>query len=388
MSDARLVRLAASGSDAAMAAIFERHHQALHRYCHSIVGNSHDASDALQNTMVKTLRALPGETRRIVLRPWLYRIAHNESISLLRARRPESELDGAAHMSDPAPTTVTDSRERMRGLTEDLRELTERQRGALLMRELGGLGFTEVAEALGTSSTAAKQSVYEARRALQAMEEGRAMDCDAVRRTISDGDRRVLRGMRMRGHLRACAGCHDFETAMRERPVHLAALITPLPFAAAAAMLRGIVGGSGGGGGGGLAAGLAGTGKTAAGFSLSAKTAAVLAVSATLAGGVSYVVPGLDAGGPDGTAPRAAPISQTSRAPGVLGLVSSLPRASSGRAGTHSAQLRPSHHTRPAAHAPAGAGKPAGTPGGKTASAPGGKPATTSGGRPAAVPVG
>jgi DNA-directed RNA polymerase specialized sigma24 family protein len=100
--DARLVRLAAAGSEGAMAAIFERHHQALHRYCHSIVGNSHDAADALQNTMVKALRALPGERRDIVLRPWLYRIAHNESISLLRARRPESDLDAAAHLSDRA----------------------------------------------------------------------------------------------------------------------------------------------------------------------------------------------------------------------------------------------------------------------------------------------
>ena len=87
MPDERLARLAARGSEAAFAAIFERHHQALHRYCHSIVGNGHDASDALQSTMLKAYRALPGETREITLKPWLYRIAHNESISLLRARR-------------------------------------------------------------------------------------------------------------------------------------------------------------------------------------------------------------------------------------------------------------------------------------------------------------
>src|SRR4051794_25310668 len=96
-SDERLARLATAGSEAALAAIFERHQQALHRYCYSILGNSHDAADALQNTMLKALRSLPGETRRIVLRPWLYRVAHNESISLLRARRPDAELDAAAH---------------------------------------------------------------------------------------------------------------------------------------------------------------------------------------------------------------------------------------------------------------------------------------------------
>ena len=97
MPDERVARWAARGSDAAFAVIFERHHQALHRYCHTIVGNGHDASDALQSTMLKAFRALPGETREIALRPWLYRIAHNESISLLRARRSDRDLaDGGA----------------------------------------------------------------------------------------------------------------------------------------------------------------------------------------------------------------------------------------------------------------------------------------------------
>src|SRR5205085_1155204 len=161
----------AAGSAGAMTAIFERHHEALHRYCWSIVGNGHDAADALQNTMIKALRALPGETREIALRPWLYRIAHNESISLLRARRPDSALDG-----------------------------------------------------------------------------------EAIRRTIADGDRRALRGMRVRGHLRSCAGCQDFELAMRTRPQQFAAIVPPLPAAAAAAILQSVVGGGGGAGGGGMLA--------------------------------------------------------------------------------------------------------------------------------------
>jgi len=276
-----------------MAAIFERHHQALQRYCYSIVGNSHDAADALQNTMIKALRALPGEARQLALRPWLYRIAHNESISLLRARRPESDLGAAAHISDAAATGALESREQLRSLTEDLSELTERQRGALLMRELGGLEFTEVAEAMGTSASAAKQSAYEARCALQAMVDGRAMDCETVRRTLSDGDRRMLRGMRVRGHLRACPGCSGFEAAMRRRPAQLTALIPPLPAAAAAAMLHGILGGGSTGGGGGLAAGLLGITKATAGSSLAVKAGAAVAVSATLAGGAIYAIPEL-----------------------------------------------------------------------------------------------
>jgi len=294
MPDERLARLAARGSETAFAAIFERHHQALHRYCHSIVGNGHDASDALQNTMLKAYRALSGETREIALKPWLYRIAHNESISLLRARRSDSDLEAAAHVGDPATEGLIESRDRLRVLASDLTELTEQGRGVLLMRELGGLEFAEIAGALGISAAAAKQSLYESRCVLQTLQEGRDMDCDLVRRTLSDGDRRMLRGKRLRGHLRSCAGCHDFERALRDRPAHLAALAPPLPLAAGAAMLSGILGGAGASGGfgagGGLLAGLTGGAKGIAGASLATKVATVAVVGTTIVGGGAAVV--------------------------------------------------------------------------------------------------
>ncbi len=313
-SDARLARLAAAGREGAMAAIFERHHQALHRYCYSILGNGHDAADALQNAMVKALGSLPGETREIALKPWLYRIAHNEAISLLRARRSDADLDAAAHIGDPAAASTIESRERLRTLTEDMGELTERQRSSLLMRELGGLEFAEVAETLSTSASAVKQSVYEARCALQALEEGRAMDCDAVRRAISDGDRRTLRGMRMRGHLRACDGCRAFELALHARPAQLNAMIPPLPLVAGAAMLHGIIGGGGPTGGGGLLAGLTGTAK-AAGMSLGAKAAAVAAVGVSVGGGAVYAVPEIRQSAADDTPARV--LSVPAAAPAV-----------------------------------------------------------------------
>ncbi len=367
-----------------MAAIFERHHQALHRYCHSIVGNSHDAADALQNTMIKALRALPGEQREIVLRPWLYRIAHNESISLLRARRPESDLDAAAHLSDPATAGLVESRDRLRSLTDDLGELTERQRGALLMRELGGLEFTEVAEALDSTPAAAKQSVYEARCALQDMQEGRDMPCETVRRALSDGDRRTLRGMRIRGHLRACASCREFETAMRHRPVALAAMIPPLPIAAATAMLHSIIGATGTHGGGGFAAGLAGTAKTATGLSLAAKAATVVAVSATLAGGAVYVAPHLQPAKPTHRAARpvtgasASPTARLAAARALRRLISGTSTgtrhatksgARSRAAATLGGTLAPTTTDTPGSSSAAIAGPAPGTPGsGNTAS--------------------
>src|SRR6187200_574101 len=150
LSDERLTRRAVSGDERAFAAIFRRYHQPLFRFCLTIVGNSEDAQDALQNTMMKVLRALPGEERKIELKPWLYRIAHNESIDLLRRRRETRQLD--AEQTAPGYSLAEDAatRERQRRLLIDLDELPERQREVLVMRELAGLGFGEIGAALGT----------------------------------------------------------------------------------------------------------------------------------------------------------------------------------------------------------------------------------------------
>ncbi len=84
--DERLAAMVARGSEAAFAELFRRYHQLLYRYCRSLVRSDHDAQDALQNTFTNALLALRAGRRDAPMRPWLLRIAHNESISLLRKR--------------------------------------------------------------------------------------------------------------------------------------------------------------------------------------------------------------------------------------------------------------------------------------------------------------
>jgi RNA polymerase sigma factor (sigma-70 family) len=284
LDDDRLVRLAARGNPHAFAAIYERFHQELYRYCRSILRDSDEALDALQNTMVSALGSLPGERRRIKLRPWLFRIAHNEAISLLRRRDPSVPIEEASGVPfgdelDPA------TRDRLRILLEDLAELPERQRGALLMRELNGLGYPEIGAALGTSEGAAKEAVYAARVALQALEEGREMECDAVRRSISARDGRVLRGRRLRAHLRGCRDCRAFRNGVEARRASLAALAPPLPAAMGVSILNGVLGG-GSAASGASATALVGGGQAVA---ASASTKALAAGLATVAVGAGTI---------------------------------------------------------------------------------------------------
>lgn len=289
MSDERLARMVAHGSERAFATIYERHSQPLYRYCRSIVGDEAEAQDALQSAFAGALVALRDGRRNAPLRPWLFRIAHNESITLLRRRRPVVELTEARHQAAPSVADQALGRERLDLLVSDLRELGDRQRGALLMRELSGLSHEEIALALGTSVGAAKQAIFEARRALLELEEGRSMRCEEVRRMISDGDGRVLRARRVRGHLRDCAGCAAFAAAIPARRADLQALAPPLAPIAAAAVLGHVLasGSSHAGGAGWLVAGA--TGKSAA-TALAAKTlvGVVILTSATV--GVSQVL--------------------------------------------------------------------------------------------------
>lgn len=299
LSDDWLTRRAAGGDERAFAAIFDRYHQRLYRYCLAIVGDTQDAQDALQNTMVKVLRALPGEERKLELKPWLYRIAHNESIELLRRRRETRPLD--MELASPGAGLAEDaaSRDRLRRLIIDLDQLPERQRGALVMRELAGLDFAEIGAALGTSATVVRQTLYEARLSLRQMDEGRAMSCATVTKVLSDGDGRVARRRDVRAHLRTCPSCRSFREEIGGRERDLAAL-APLPAVAASGLLHSLLGGHGGGGS--LAGVLSGGAAKTLGTSAALKGAATVAVVAAIGVGAAdrggLVDIGLSGGGP------------------------------------------------------------------------------------------
>ncbi|HEX6457613.1 MAG TPA: sigma-70 family RNA polymerase sigma factor [Thermoleophilaceae bacterium] len=293
LGDDRLFRLAAAGDSRAFEVIYERHYQAIYRYCRSIVGNADDAADALQSTMASALRAIVGERREIPVRPWLFRIAHNESVSLLRKRRTHAAIDDALEVEAPAHDPAI--KQRLTDLVADLRELPDAQRAALVMHELSGLPYREIGSALEVTEAHARQLVYEARTALHDLAEGRAMECDRVRRTISDGDRRVLRGRRIRSHLRTCSDCSSFEQVLHTRRRDLAAIAPPLPAAAALGLLHKILGGAASGGTGAAAtsSGGAGFGSMLGGKALAvsgmSKFAAVVAITAAAGAGAVEV---------------------------------------------------------------------------------------------------
>ena len=166
-SDDRLVALARSGSERAWSEITRRYGRQLRTYCARFVGVSR-AEDAVQQTFLQAFLALrDGAEREIALRAWLYRIAHNCSIDLLRKGSPDYdqldlEYDGVAQ-----PPMLFEQREEVRRLVARMRDLPDAQRQALALRELEGRSYEEISAQLGHSGSGVRQLIFRARTTLR-----------------------------------------------------------------------------------------------------------------------------------------------------------------------------------------------------------------------------
>ena len=169
-SDARLTALVAAGHDHAFEAIVERYRKPLSRYLRRLLSEPL-AEDVLQASFVRAWQALTAGTDVHELRPWLYRIAHNQAVNALRAAGPaESELPQtmAAPLAMAAPDVAAERSERLRSTFRGIGELPDRQRAALVAVAVDDRAHADVAAELGLSDGALRQLLLRARTALRA----------------------------------------------------------------------------------------------------------------------------------------------------------------------------------------------------------------------------
>ena len=166
-SDERLVDLVRAGSDPAFEAIVERYGRALMRYVSRLLPPER-AEDVVQQAFVKAYEAMHRDAAELNLRPWLYRIAHNGALNALRDRAlGHAELDeriDGVERPDQALERATGLRE----LVVAVQALPERQRSAILLRELEGRSYGEIAASLGVTDGAVRQLLNRARNSLRA----------------------------------------------------------------------------------------------------------------------------------------------------------------------------------------------------------------------------
>ena len=347
-SDEQLVALFRAGNDAAFSVIHDRYRQRLFAYARQMLGGSRqDAEDALQDVFLRAYSSLRGSDRPVSLRAWLYRVAHNRCIDHLRKPVPPAiDLFETSRKPLHDPFEESERREDLRRLIEDVRRLPEQQRSALLMREMDGMSYAELGEALGVSLQAVKSLLVRARIGLVEAVEARDTACAEIRSDLAGSfDRGVRASGRARRHLRDCVGCTEYRVQLRGVREGLSALAPggPGPLTAALKLLG--LGGAAGGGAAGSAAG--GGAVVVAGGGTAAKVTAVVCCAALAAGGAAEVTHKLNE--PSGAGSRAPAAKRSTAAPApAISLRGTGPLAPAARSGSARTSA-----TRPAAAAAA-----------------------------------
>jgi RNA polymerase sigma factor (sigma-70 family) len=283
-------------ADRSFERLYRRHVGDVYRYALAVLRHPADAEDVTQTTFLNAYRAFQRGERPHTPHNWLIAIAHNVCRQRFRqsARRPLE----VALVDDLVESLVEDDAPSAHDIRHALAHLAFNQRAALVMRELEGRTYNEIAEILGLSVGAVETLIFRARRALREQLEG-SLTCREAELAISRQiDGRLPRAERgpLRAHLRECPECASFARSQRaNRSAFKALAALPLP-----ASLGSFFGGGGG---------------AAVGVGVATK-AAIVVSGAVLVGGAAYEgakhVPG---NRPRATAPASSVQLRTAAAP-------------------------------------------------------------------------
>ena len=178
------------GDREAFRVLVDRHSRSVYRLAFRMTGNQQDAEEVVQETFLRAFKALKDFEARSSAATWLYRIAANQSLDLLKRRKrqeqghysiaEESDPEEQAvqvKTDDPDPERMLLSKEVKKKVATVLAQLTPVERTAFIMRHMEGRSMEEISAALKVRNVAARNSVFRAvqklRRALEPMTETR-----------------------------------------------------------------------------------------------------------------------------------------------------------------------------------------------------------------------
>jgi len=245
MEDREIVAAVVAGDLAALADAYDQYAESLYGYCRWMLAEPDDAADAVQDTFAIAAGKLGGLRDPRKLRPWLYAVARNECHR--RRRGPETGLDEAADLADPA-ADISDSAERAelrRLVRAALAGLHPGEREALELSLRHDLDGADLAAVLGVSrnqahalASSARGQLEKALGVLLVARTGRRA-CPVLDGLLADGDGRLTAHTRkeISRHIDQCEVCDN----RRRGVLRPAALFGMAPLAALPRWLRGEV---------------------------------------------------------------------------------------------------------------------------------------------------
>jgi RNA polymerase sigma-70 factor (ECF subfamily) len=252
-------------TDRSFERIYRRHVGDVYRYALAVLHHPADAEDVTQTTFMNAYRAYERGERPRNAQNWLITIAHN--VCRQRFRQAQRRPEEVAYDDGIGDVVPEDERgPSAEDIQRALGHLAFNQRAALVMRELEGRSYNEIAEILGLSVSAVETLLFRARRALREQLDGALTCIDAERAISRQADGKLSRAERgaLRAHLRECRECERVARSHRaQRTAFKALAAVPVPTS-----LTSLFGGGG----------------AVAGGALAAKAAAILAVGAVTTG--------------------------------------------------------------------------------------------------------
>jgi RNA polymerase sigma-70 factor, ECF subfamily len=168
-TDADLVSRARSGQLDAFEELVRRHRLGTFRVALRMLGDESDAEDATQDAFVQAWRNLAGFRADAAFSTWMYRIVTNRCLNMLRARRRTEPLPADREAPASRPDRIAEARWQLDDLKRAIERLTPGQRAPLILRELQGCSYEEIAEILELSIPAVKSRLHRARLELLAV---------------------------------------------------------------------------------------------------------------------------------------------------------------------------------------------------------------------------
>ncbi|MEJ7562417.1 MAG: sigma-70 family RNA polymerase sigma factor [Ilumatobacteraceae bacterium] len=174
--DQALVTAAQGGDRRALDELLRRHIDRIHSVCARIVGGTRDADDATQNAMISIVRSLDRFDGRAAFSTWAYRIATNAALDELRRRkrRPnlqlvDEESGGTLEPTDPLSHRQVDAIVDRMAIDDALASLPADFRAAVVLCDVSGLGYAEIADVLAVPLGTVKSRIARGRAILVEM---------------------------------------------------------------------------------------------------------------------------------------------------------------------------------------------------------------------------
>jgi RNA polymerase sigma-70 factor (ECF subfamily) len=182
ITDLMLVERAVAGDGIAFSELVNRHYEKAVRVSFGMLKDLQDAEDVAQDAFVRVHRKLEGFQGQSAFSTWLYRIVVNLSIDLMRKKKRQrradiddeaardalrSEQDLWPRFEEHDPSVSLERRELHKQLNQAFRELPDIHRAVLVLREVQGLSYDEIAAALEIKKGTVMSRLFHARKAMQ-----------------------------------------------------------------------------------------------------------------------------------------------------------------------------------------------------------------------------